>query len=271
MSKDMILKVKNQLETQLEEKMEALPQGMNKTRFTQNALAVLNESKDLQQCSPQSVVIGLMKGAFLGLDFFMKDCYLIKYGTTANFQTDYKGEMKLAKKYSINPIKDIYAKLVREGDVFTEKVVDGKQTVTFEPISFNDGKTIGAFAVAYYEDGSMIYETMSEKEIEETRKNYSKMANSKAWKLSWGEMAKKTVLRRLMKLIEIDFSNNEQAKAFVDGGDLEEKQEKKTVSEVNNFDFLKDEPKKETKEEPKEEIKEAEIVDFFGGEVVEDK
>ena len=85
----------------------------------------------------------------------------------AEFQTDYKGEIKLAKKYSINPVKDIYAKLVREGDDFEEYIKDGHQTINFKPKSFNNGEIIGAFAVCLFQDGGMIYEAMSKEEIEE--------------------------------------------------------------------------------------------------------
>lgn len=48
---------------------------------------------------------------------------------------------------------------------------------------------------------------------------YSKAKDSQAWKSSTGEMYKKTVLRRLCKLIDLDFDNIEQQKAYEDGGD----------------------------------------------------
>ena len=43
---------------------------------------------------------------------------------------------------------------------------------------------------------------------------------SKAWKNSWDEMAKKTVLRRLCKHIETDFETVEAQKAWDEGGDM---------------------------------------------------
>ena len=50
---------------------------------------------------------------------------------------------------------------------------------------------------------------------------FAKASNSKAWKESYGEMCKKTVLRRLCKLVDLDFDNTEQIKAFEDGGDMD--------------------------------------------------
>ena len=71
---------------------------------------------DFSKCEAPTVVRTLLKGAFLGLDFFNGECYAIPYGNQCQFQTDYKGEIKLCKRYSSNPIQDIYAKVVREGD-----------------------------------------------------------------------------------------------------------------------------------------------------------
>lgn len=221
-SKDLVLKQTNSfVDTLLKKEAQALPAGFNPLRFKQNAMTVLNDTTGLEklQGNEFSLARTIMKGAYLGLDFFNKECYCIIYGGKAEFQTDYKGEIKLAKKYSINPIKDIYAKLVREGDSFEEYIKDGKQTVNFTPKSFNDSDIIGAFAVCLFHDGSMIYETMSKEEIEEVRKNYSKVPNGPSWTKSKGEMYKKTVLRRLCKLVELDFESVEQAKTFEEASD----------------------------------------------------
>lgn len=195
----------------------ALPKDFNKERFVQNALAVLNEKPELAKINKAQLQLGLLKGAFLGLDFFNKECYLIAYGNSVQFQTDYKGEIKFTKRYSIRPIKDIYAKVVREGDCFEEKIVDGQQSVNFTPKSFNNGEIMGAFAICIFEDGGMQYETMSVEDIQNVRNSYSKAANSKAWKNSFDEMAKKVVLRRLCKHIDCDFESVEARKAWEDG------------------------------------------------------
>lgn len=213
--------VHQNLNTLLKAKADALPKGFNQTRFLQNCMTVLQDTKGIEKVEPKSVARTMLKGAFLGLDFFNRECYAIAYGNTLQFQTDYKGEIKLAKKYSINPIKDIYAKLVREGDEFQEEIIDGKQTINFKPKAFNNGNIIGAFAVALFKDGSMIYDTMSVEEMEHTRNKFSKMANGQAWKDSTGEMYKKTVLRRLCKLIELDFDTIEQKQAFDEGSGME--------------------------------------------------
>ena len=223
----------------------AMPPGFNKKRFALNCVALIQDmlqdkykAEKLMTVTMDSVITCLMKGAYLGLDFFNGECYAIPYGPSKreqdeamkggykavgrmNFQTDYKGEIKLAKKYSKNPIKDIFAKVVREGDEFYEEVDGGVQKVYFKPRTFSNADMVGAFAIATFKDGTMIYETMSKEEIEHVRDTYSKAKDSQAWKESTGEMYKKTVLRRMCKLIDLNFDNIEQIRAFDEGGDAE--------------------------------------------------
>lgn len=210
---------------------EALPKDFNKSRFVQNALALINDNPQLQKYNQSQLMAGLLKGAYLGLDFYSKECYLVPYGNQLNYQTDYRGAKKLAKKYSIRPIKDIYAKLVREGDLFEETIENGEQTFNFKPKAFNDGKVIGAFAVVLYKDGGMSYETMSLADLENTR-SASKAANSPAWKKFTGEMYKKTVLHRLCKHIELDFENPTQQTTFYSGVEIETNVEDEVKTEI---------------------------------------
>lgn len=223
-------KVYNNLTNFLTEKTEALPRNFNQTRFIQNCMAVLQDTKDIEKVQPISIARAFLKGAFLGLDFFRKEAYVIVYneniGTrdkpnwikTAQFQTDYKGERKLVKKYSVNPVLDIYAKLVREDDELEICIEDGRQKLNFRPKPFNDNPIIGAFAVVLYKDGSIMYEAMSVKEIEFVRDNYAKKDRagnfSKAWEISFGELCKKTVYRRLCKSVDLEFESKEQHEAF---------------------------------------------------------
>lgn len=199
---------------------DALPKGFNKARFVQNCVALLNDNPQLQKYNRNQIVSGLLKGSYLGLDFYSKECYLVPYGNQLNYQTDYRGAKKLAKKYSIRPIKDIYAKLIREGDEFEEMILNGEPSFNFKPKFLNDGKIIGAFAVVLYQDGGLGYDVMSLSELENTRK-HSKASNSPAWKDFTGEMYKKTVLHRLCKHIELDFENPTQRSLFTAGMEVE--------------------------------------------------
>lgn len=221
MANEVAVKFSEQLTDKLISYETALPKNFNRERFVQNCLTVMNEKPELAKINKAEVLQGLCKAAFLGLDFMNKECYLISYGNSVQFQTDYKGEKKFVKNYSIRPIKDIYAKVVREGDFFEERILDGQPSVDFKPLPFNNGDIIGAFAVVLYTDGGMEYETMSTKDINSVRNNYSKASQSKAWKYSFDEMAKKTVLRRLCKHIETDFESIEARNTWEEASGME--------------------------------------------------
>lgn len=218
----LITQVHNGLAEALESQKEALPLGFNTKRFLQNAVFLIRDGKsDFSKCEPVSIVRTLMKASFLGLDPMNGECYAIPYGNQCQFQTDYKGEVKLCKKYSIREVQDIYSKVVRKGDDFVEKIVDGRQTIEFSPLPFNGNEIVGAFAVVLYKDGGMSYEVMSKADIESVRTNYSKAKDSSAWRNSYDEMCKKTVLRRLCKHIELDFENAEMQRLFEETSDFD--------------------------------------------------
>ena len=219
---------------------EALPKDFNKALFVQNAIALLNEKPELAKYGQAKIMAGLVRGAMLGLNFINRECYLVGYGDQLNYQTSYIGAQKLVKKYAIKPVKNIYAELVHEDDLFETGIEANKRFVTFKPKPFNNKPVIGAFAVAEFEDGDILIETMSLEELEAVRK-VSKMANAGAWKSFPGEMQKKSVIRRLCKKIEIDFENPEQKKIFEADTDIEtdpaEIRDNQIIENANSVDF----------------------------------
>jgi recombination protein RecT len=188
---------------------EALPKDFNKARFIQNTVALMQDNKDLAKYPQAKIVPGLLKGAYLGLDFFNKECYLIPYGQDLQFQIDYKGQVKLVKKYAVRPVDEIFARIVREGDEFSEEVRDNDPVINFKPKPFNNGKIIGAFAVCRYKDGGAKTEIMSAEQLDQA-KRMSKAQTGTAWKFFPEEMYKKTVIRRLCKGIPIELENSKQ-------------------------------------------------------------
>lgn len=189
---------------------EALPVGFNKVRFVQEGVSLLNENNQLANFAKQygtaQIKLGMLKAAYLGLSFQSKECYLVPYGNQLNFMVDYKGSVKLAKRYSTRPIKEIYAKVVKAGDTLDIGIEDGIQKVNFKPLALNDGEIVGVFAVCQFVDGGLLVETMTKSEIEKAR-NQSKAKNSVPWQNFYGEMSKKTVLHRLCKMIDLDYES----------------------------------------------------------------
>ena len=211
------------LTSELEMQRAALPDGFNITRFVQNSIALLNGNDTLADFAKKhgtaQIKAGLMRGAFLGLDALNSEMYLVPYGNQLNFMPSYRGMVKLAQKYSTRPIQTIFAKVVRQDDEFEETIVNGKPSINFKAVPFSNKPIIGVFAICQFQDGGLTYEVMSKEDVEQCRKS-SKAKNSPAWSNFWSEMAKKTVLRRLAKSINMDM-DVKAATAFDAGLEIE--------------------------------------------------
>lgn len=217
--------------------IESLPSDVSRARIYQSAVAVMNSDIDFSKCKPQDVAMEFFKGVVLGLEASNKEYYVIPYGTKPTFQMDYKGAKKLAMKYSEREIKDVKSYLVKEGDHIDFGVKDGEDYFEFKPVPFSKADVVGVVSVVYFTDGGMVYETMSTEEVEEIRNGFSKAKNSPAWVKTWGEMAKKTVMRRALKGVTLNFENPEQTKAFIeDDMDFQRKEVQAEVTDTRASD-----------------------------------
>lgn len=215
-----------------------LPRNFNISKFVNNCVYVMNNNdtvidyiKKYPKTGVAQVKACMIRGAYVGLDFMSQECYLVPYKSKLDFMISYRGAVKLAKKYSVTPIKNIYAEVIRQGDLIKYGTkADGTQYLEFEPVALNEGEIIGAFAVCIYENGAFNYCVMTRAEIEKC-KNAS--SNSGAvWKAWYSEQAKKSVLKRLCKNIQIEFDSTEMRKEFDYEGEMVEQN-----TEVPDFDL----------------------------------
>lgn len=215
--------VENNLGTTLAAKAAALPDGFQMAKFQQNCMVMLKgiEAEKLAKIPPQDIVECLMKGALLDLDFATGECYAIPYGKELNFQTDYKGDEKVARTYSIKPIYNVIKDIIREGDEYQKIIEDGNVKFIFKPLPLNNNKIIGAFAQVIFTDGSSIGDDANVAELETIRKQFSKAPNSPAWTKTAGEMYKKVILRRVLKNVSKSFKNSAQSIAYATATDFE--------------------------------------------------
>lgn len=255
---------KNELMTNLTEKLDtclngvsnALPKDFNKARFLQNTIALVRNNPNLQKYPSTELLEGSLRAAYLGCDFLNQEAWLVPYDGHLKFQLGYKGACKFAKKYSIRPLSDIYAKVVRKGDFFEHGVKDGKPYIDWKPLGFNGGEMLGVFAVAIFKDGGILYEVMSKDEVDAIRKR-SRASNSGPWVTDYEQMSLKTCMKRLCKNLETDFDNVEQKNAWDSDNDEFEK-----ITDANETvidPFGTDEVNEKTEVNPKAE--ETEVID----------
>lgn len=177
----------------------ALPSMVSSERFQRVALTAFSNNTKLQQCDPMSFIAAMMQSAQLGLEpnTLLGQAYLIPYGKQVQFQIGYKGLLELAQRSG--KIKTLYAHEVRENDTFDiDYGLD--QTLTHKPLlKGNRGEVIGYYAVYHLDTGGNSFIFMTKDEVLEHAKRFSKTYNSGPWQTDFDAMAKKTVIKQLLK------------------------------------------------------------------------
>lgn len=182
----------------------ALPSVMTPERFTRITLSALSGNQTLQQCTPASFLGAMMTAAQLGVELNtpLGQAYLLPYKNKGvlecQFQLGYRGLMDLA--YRSGEISVIQSHVVYENDEFSyEFGLDPK--LNHKPAMKDRGDPIAVYAVFKTKDGGYGFDVMSIDDIRIHAKKYSKSYGSdySPWATSFEEMAKKTVLKRLLK------------------------------------------------------------------------
>ena len=182
----------------------ALPSVITPERFTRIVLSALSVNPKLGNCTPQSFLGAMMTSAQLGLEVNtpLGQAYVLPYqnkGTLeAQFQIGYKGLIDLA--YRSGEVEVIQAHIVYENDVF-ECEYGLEPKLTHKPADKKRGEPVKVYAVFKTKSGGYGFEVMSMEDIRNHAEKYSKAYGSgySPWKSSFEEMAKKTVLKRVLK------------------------------------------------------------------------
>lgn len=182
----------------------ALPSILTPERFTRMVLTALSSNPKLQECSPQSFLGAMMQAAQLGVEpnTPLGQAYLIPYRNhgilECQFQLGYKGLIDLA--YRSGAIRDISAHVVYSGDGF-EFEYGFEPKLVHKPAMIDRGTPIAYYAVYHTKDGGGGFVVMSQEDIEKHRNKFSKAAGQgfSPWATNFEEMAKKTVLKKLLK------------------------------------------------------------------------
>ena len=155
---------------------------------------VIAKTPKLQSCSPASIVGSVITASRLGvsLDPNMKHAYLIPYGKECKLEISYMGMIDVVGNASGIRIE---AREVKDCDLFELELGDNKK-LTHKPEPFKSGEVIGYYAKATFPDGSWDIECMDMEEVEKCKKDSK---GGTVWNTWRGEMAKKSVIRRLIK------------------------------------------------------------------------
>ncbi len=182
----------------------ALPSVITPERFSRMVLSAISTNPKLASCTPQSFLGAMMTSAQLGLEVNtpLGQAYLLPYDnrkkgiTECQFQLGYKGLIDLA--YRSGEVSIIQAHEVYENDDF-EYELGMEPKLRHIPAKINRGKVICYYAMFRTKDGGYGFDVMSVEDIQAHARKYSKAYGSGPWQTNFDEMAKKTVLKKVLK------------------------------------------------------------------------
>lgn len=187
----------------------ALPANLTPERFQRIVLTAISSNPKLQECTPQSFLGAMMTAAQLGVEpnTPLGQGYLIprkakkgdQYINEATFQLGYKGMIDLA--YRSGNISNIGAYTVYKNDEF--HVQFGlNPDIVHVPAMTGRGDPIAFYAYYKTKDGGFGFDVMSVEDVRQHAKQFSESVKrgwSSPWDTNFEEMAKKTVLKKVLK------------------------------------------------------------------------
>lgn len=192
---DLIISMKGQIEA-------ALPSVITGERFARMVLTAMSNTPQLASCTPKSFLGAMMQAAQLGLEpnTPLGEAYLIPFrnhGTLeCQFQVGYKGMISLAHRSGLY----VQAHEVYENDEFdVEYGLDPK--LIHKPVFKDRGNVVAYYGMWKDKDGNFGFEVMSREDIEAHARKYSQSYGKgfSPWKTNFDEMAKKTVIKKVLK------------------------------------------------------------------------
>jgi len=189
---------------------EGISKGVTAERLVRVVMQAVSRNPELLECTRDSLFSAVSCCAQVGLEpNLLGDAYLVPYWNKkvtpsrreAQFIPGYKGLVKLVRRSG--ELSSVSAEVVYEGDEFSYELGDCPK-ITHRRTDMTDyGKPIRyAYAVANLRDGGIQRCVMTKAQVDKVRDG-SAAGKYGPWKDHYEEMAKKTALRALCKLLPL--------------------------------------------------------------------
>lgn len=197
-------RVRHQLEVMKGQFATALPAHVTPEKFVRTVQTAVNADPALLLADRTSLFASAMQCAADGLLPDKKEAAFVVFKGKVQYMPMIAGV--LAKVRRSGELKSIAAHVVYEMDTvapghFTYVLGDAERIEHTPNLAVaNRGKPIAVYAIAHTKDGGIYREVMSVGEVEEVRAvSRNGQGADSPWTNWWGEMARKTVLRRMAK------------------------------------------------------------------------
>jgi len=173
------------------------PAYLNKGRMISIFLEAANSPR-IQQCNKLSVLKAAKRMAELGTEIVgAGGAWLVPYKDVLTVIPDWRLIVKKAREAGV--IKHATAEAVYDKDVFSYE--RGMNPNLIHKPSMKRGELVAVYCIYTLPDGSKDFVVMTKDEIDGIR-GRSKASSSGPWVSDYEEMAKKTVIRRALKIFE---------------------------------------------------------------------
>lgn len=178
-----------------------LPKHLTPDKMLRLAVVAVKSNKKLLECDKVSLLAAVLQSAQVGLEpnTPLGEAYIIPYGKEAQFQMSYKGIISLA--YKSEQYQVIYAMEVYANDEFYYCYGLNPELV-HKPSQSPEGEPTFYYAVFKLKNGGFDFRVWPRAKVEKHALQYSqayKKGWSSPWKSDFDAMAKKTVLKDLLK------------------------------------------------------------------------
>lgn len=184
-----------------------LPRSMPPARFQATLLQALLNNPDVLSCTPQSIVKAVMQAAQEGIALTGQPGggYLVPFRPEQGAQPeatllrDYRALIRMAIRSGA--ATKIESAVVRHGEHFAY-VLGDEPRIEHTPDIGSKAAGIAYYAIAALPDGSKQREVMTRDQVEHIRQK-SRMRDSGPWRNDFDQMARKTVIRRLINYLAL--------------------------------------------------------------------
>jgi len=202
------------------------------TKIAIEASMLCKQNTRLADCSPMSLMSGVMEAVRHGLSFSNRDCYLVPYGKSAQFILGAPGIAKIL--YRTGMFSRIEYETVRENDHFPSCKQGSEVSVEFEKADRKRGNVRCSYALAVMKDGTQHLYKCSHDDlmgIRSSSKNFKEGDASNPYNRWPDEMFAKAPMKRLFKRLPVDpLTHGERVQAAIsslqsDGGTISDEGE----------------------------------------------
>jgi recombination protein RecT len=198
------------IESQTDSLKKIMPKHMTIERLKEITVLQLKNTPALLKCELASLMQAVYQAGALGLEPYsvLGELYILPYGEKAQVIIGYKGLRKLVMNSgevaSINA-HAVYEEEIKQGRFEYSQGIEN--VLKHSPLLSGDkGAFVGAYAVAKFKNPDIdpVVEYMSKEDIEHVKKSSASAGGKDSpWQKHYAEMARKTVIRRIIKQLPL--------------------------------------------------------------------